>query len=575
MMHNNPPTLGPTSGLWRLEDSAVVSGDEGPVALLRAIYTLAMLYKGTLLLCMAAGIGIAAVYARSLPPVYTATATILLEPRRQAAVSGQDTGASQSLDLNRADSELQIIRSERLLTMVFDSLHLENNTDVRQQLPQLSDRLIGEAQRVYPMLITQLQRMSISAGLEPATTKTAPGSTSGTRDNAGSEGLNARQTAFEKFVALLSARRVGQSYVIEISYSSSDPALAARAANAAVSAYILQSVAFKAQMAQAGTDLFQGRVNALAAQVDAATEAMKKGLLPAIATPDADARIIGAALPPITPSGPRTKLIIVLGGVLGLLGALSMLALNVGLDRKVRSARHLSRDTGLPCLGSLPRMRKRQATVENALFLVQRPQTKYAVAVRDLRTSIEMACRSARKERNLVVALVGLHAGKDVSMVCMSLAHLTWHGGRYVTLFRGEFELPDPAAHGPSTGTGASMADMLIGNILPEKVKFGNVDGVAILPILSSDLETNLYADFHDPRVGRLVDAARFRGHVLLDLPPLGDSLDALALAAHADAVLICCTVGKNTTEEVGDALQQLRRSGANVIGTVINRVHA
>jgi capsular polysaccharide biosynthesis protein len=568
MMHNNPPPLGPSSGLWRLEDTPVASSDEGPVALLRSICTLALQYKATLLVCMAAGIGIAAVYARSLPPVYTATSTILLEPRRQATVSGQDSGTSQNLDLNRADSELQIIRSERLLSMVFDSLHLEDSSEVRQQPPQLSDRLISEAQRIYPFLILQFQRLGISPDLGPSTSAQAPGADPQTED------IRLRQSAFEKFVGLLSARRVGQSYVIEISYSASDPALAARAANAAVSAYILQSVSFKAQMARAGTDLFQGRLNALAAQVDAATEAMKRGMLPAIATPDADARIIGAALPPLTPSGPRSKLIVMLGGVLGLLGALSTLALNVGLDRKVRSAKQLNRDTGLPCLGVVPRLRKRQATVENALFLIRRPQTKYSAAVRDIRTSIEMACSSVRKDKNLVVALVGLQSGNDVSMLCMSLAHLTWHGGRYVTLFKGEYGLPDQTAYGSLTGTGASLADMLIGDILPEKVKFGNIDGVAILPILSSDPETNLYADFHDPRVGRLMDAARFRGHVLLDLPPLDSSLDALALAAHADAVLICCTLGKDTTEAVGDALQHLRRSGANVIGTVINRVN-
>jgi Mrp family chromosome partitioning ATPase len=64
----------------------------------------------------------------------------------------------------------------------------------------------------------------------------------------------------------------------------------------------------------------------------------------------------------------------------------------------------------------------------------------------------------------------------------------------------------------------------------------------------------------------------RFRSDILLDLPALNGSADALALASQADAVLIVTTVGKTTIDEVNDSLYQLRRAGANVIGAVINK---
>jgi Mrp family chromosome partitioning ATPase len=145
----------------------------------------------------------------------------------------------------------------------------------------------------------------------------------------------------------------------------------------------------------------------------------------------------------------------------------------------------------------------------------------------------------------------------------MSLATHTWNSGRYVTLFSRET---------PRTGSTASVSDMLIANIPPEKAAFETQDGVAVLPILSSNADTNLYVDLHDPRVARLIEAARSKGYVVLDLPMLGASMDALALAVHADAVLISCCVGVNTREEVSEAMQQLRRAGVNVIGTVINQ---
>ena len=91
-----------------------------------------------------------------------------------------------------------------------------------------------------------------------AEASTQPGSDAGAATAAdATEEL--RQIAFLNFANRLTARRVGQSYVIEIAYSSSDPALAARVANAAASAYLLQSVEFKADAAASGAEFLQGR----------------------------------------------------------------------------------------------------------------------------------------------------------------------------------------------------------------------------------------------------------------------------------------------------------------------------
>jgi len=557
MIHNSPPNLGSPPAIWRLDDTPTSNADEGPIALLRSITTLALQYRLTLIACTAAGLGIAAVYAKTLPPVFTATSTLLLEARRQAAASNSDLGASQNLDLNRVDSELQIIRSERLLSVVFNSLDLENKNAEQRPPRGRMDRWIEE---LLGMSASVTARLGLTTGGD--TLDRTGRATMGPAPSDAVRDTNARQMAFESFAKLLSARRVGQSYVIEISYTSSDPALTARVANAAVSAYLLQSVSFKAQMARAGADVFQSRLDALAMQVEAATAATKQGELPRISIPDADARVIGAAIAPLTPSGPRTSLITILGGVLGLIGALFTLALNVGLDRKVRSVRQLSRDTGLPCFAVIPKMFRRRAPFSNAFSTTSQAQRKYAVVVRDLRTAFETTCSSVRKERNLVMAVVSV-GGFDVSTLCMSLATHTWNSGRYVTLFSRET---------PRTGSTASVSDMLIANIPPEKAAFETQDGVAVLPILSSNADTNLYVDLHDPRVARLIEAARAKGYVVLDLPMLGASMDALALAVHADAVLISCCVGVNTREEVSEAMQQLRRAGVNVIGTVINQ---
>lgn len=578
MTQNNPSLLERSSRLWRLDDAPAENPNEGPVALLRSMCMLALRHKTKLILCTALGIGLAGFHAHSLPKIYTATATLLLEPRRPTSATGQDASGAQNLDLNRADSELQIIRSERLLSAVFDSLNLENSPELGPQPPRMTDFVVGNVRRILNISEAEFGAMTSEAG------KTARSDGAAAASISAAPATDARQAAFQNFVQRLDVRRVGQSYVMEISYSSSDPELAARVANAAVSGYILQAVSFKAEMAQAGTEVLQWRLDALASQVDAATDAMKQGKLPAIPTPDGDARIIGAALPPLSPSGPRSSLITALGGVLGLLAGFSMIALNLALDRKVRNAKDLTRDTGIPCLGTLPDAAGRPgfgrgAHSRRTSVVVNLPGSAYAVAIRDLRTSIEIACSAVRNERGIVIAVAGWEAGTGVSTLCLSLAQFISRSGRHTTLFNAEMGQVDLDADGPDALPTTSLADALVADMRPEQVIFGNGrgdgDGIAVLPIHSANALTNLYVDFRDRRVARIVETARTRGDVLLGLPSVGGSTDAQALAIHADAVLIVANAGRTTTEQVNDTLQQLRRSGANVIGTVINRAKA
>jgi Mrp family chromosome partitioning ATPase len=45
-----------------------------------------------------------------------------------------------------------------------------------------------------------------------------------------------------------------------------------------------------------------------------------------------------------------------------------------------------------------------------------------------------------------------------------------------------------------------------------------------------------------------------------------------MALCAYADAVVVVVAAEETTIEEVTEAVQLLRRRGANVIGTVLNK---
>ncbi|WP_348626637.1 Wzz/FepE/Etk N-terminal domain-containing protein [Rhizobium sp. R711] len=555
-MFNNPRPLDPTARLFRLNEVQSEGSEDGPIALLRYLIALGYRYKMPLLVCTLAGLLLAGLYARSLPPTYDAMATLLFEPR-QSAASGQEWGAQQTLDSARVDSELQTIKSERLLSAVFDSQNLKDTPELGPRPPGPLDPMLSFFRTLFPP----------AERLEPVTGKMSQASAQATDLANDSE-----RAAFLNFVRHLDVRRVGQSFVIEIAYSASDPALPARVANGIIAGYLFQVVSFKEQTARAGTDALQGRLDALGFQVEAAREGMHKGALPAIPIPDADARVIGAALPPVSPSGPRKSLILALGGMLGLCGGLGLIAVNLALDRKVRDAKDLARDTGILCLGSVPDV----PGANTVPWRIDTPrQRRFVGAIHDLRTSIEIASARLRNDRSMTVAVVSWSPKTGVTTISTALAQLMSRGGRGVTLFQAAPTREGPRGLDGSVPPTTSLAGAAFANVLFNQLSFDHVGLVSVLPIHSKDADTNLFADFRDARVQQLIEASQQRGDVVLDLPPLEGSMDALALASFADAVIVLALAGETTIDEVTECIRLLRRAGANVVGTVINRAHS
>lgn len=545
MTFDRPGPVERASRIWPLDNASKDNRVDGPVMFLKLIFAIAWQYKIRLLACMFSGIVLAALYAHSLPRTYDATATMLLEPRQFANASS--SVLQQGLDLNSAESELQIILSERLLSAVFESLKLYES-------PELSPQPAGLLKSAITGTIEWVR--STFSG-QPAEDETS------TLTQSPEENL--KRIAFANFVDRVSARRVGQSYVVAVEYWSTDPAQPARVANAIISGYILQSVTSKEQVASAGTETLQGRLDVLAAQIETAKQAMTEGTLPKAATPDADAKITGAALSPLAPSSPRTSLIVAFGGILGLFCGMAVLALSITFDRRVRSPKDLELETTLPCMAEIPEVGGR-LQLATRVAAGQRMQ-RHGAAIRDLRTLIDISHTHKKGEKNAVIALAGYSRDAGGSALALNLADMLKRSGRAVTVFWcGE------QTKGVSGGPLASLADAAISNADIADMVFEQRDGITILPVLSRDTVTNVYSNFRHPRVREIIEAARQKGDVIIDLPALDSSLDALALASQADVVVIVTRWGRTTREAVKNAEQQLRRAGANLVGYVINR---
>ena len=523
--------------------------DESPLAILGSIAAAARHRGLPLSIWVALCLAMAGWYLHVTPSSYTAAATIILDPKRTANAGdvGSPLTSPPALDTAQAESQIQVIRSERLLSTVFDALDLANSPELRPGPPGLKAKFMESLARL-----------------------------AGQGRDAGSDNNSDLAAAYNNFVDRVGARRIGQSYVVEVSYTSGDPTVARRLANAVVSAYLAQQVSFKLAGAQNGAEYLQGRLNALGDEVKAANAGMLAGTVPGALLPDADARVIGAALEPLGRSAPRPSLAIAFALTAGLLSGLFAVAVASGLDRRIRTPEQLE-ETGLPCLGTLPGAGRRKTfakrTGKEAYALVrQDPGGRFAAAIRDARTSVLLALGSKQCH---AIGLVSWSRGSGHSLIAANLAQVVAMSGSPVTLVDADIH----RLHGGLTdlvpATEVGLAEILLDAATPAGLEVAFDHNITLIPA-RSPARTGLHeAYLGSPRMRHLIEDWRQHGDVLVDLPALDGSGDARAAAALLDGVILIVDGGRTTTDEVTRAVALLSRSGAVVLGAILNKANA
>ena len=498
-----------------------------------------------LLACLAAAIW----YLHTTPPEFTATATVILEPRRQtvATTDGSSANYPPTLDSAQAESQIQVIKSERILASVFDLLDLRHAPEFVDHGPSLKDRLVA------------------ALGLSPP-------STAG--DAAGSE-ADARIRAFQAFSDRVGVRRVGQSYVLEVSYRARSAVQAARIANAVTSAYLLAQVDQKAAAAHNGAEYLEGRISDIKSEQEAALEGVRQGRVPTIQFPDADARIIGAALRPLGKSSPQTALVVVFALSFGLLTGLLVVAVSRALDRTVSTRAQVRHALGVECLGVFPdasRHREMRSTRRVAALgraVVVAPNSRFAQSVRAVRTAILVRFGS---QQGRSIGVVSWSHCEGRTTVASNIAYVISASGSPVHLVDGDLRHPTLTTQfAPHSASGLS-------EVLSDRDGSSGFTIVDVTPTLSflpavgagHSSEPNLYLGA--PEVVELLSELRASRDVVIDLPPLGTSSDAQALCPFLDGVVLVVEAGRTRVEEALDALQALRAANATVLGIVLNK---
>lgn len=244
-----------------------------------------------LVLWVAAFVAAGSVYVKLLRPDFVATTQVLLQPRIVINDGPEDVRHFHQfmVDGEQCETELRVLRSEQLLYRVFKTLNLSEAPEIRSGPDGLWAYVDAK--------IHGLERL-----IGPADDGVLP---------------------FYAFANRVRSRRLGLSYVIEISYRAQSARQAARVVNAIAVAYAAHRLRGVLAREQRGGVYLESRLKSLHAQLLAADAGLRLGIVPESGMPDADVRLLGPATLPLRSAfpkpGPLLAMLAGLGAVSGLL----------------------------------------------------------------------------------------------------------------------------------------------------------------------------------------------------------------------------------------------------------------
>ncbi|MBM6593256.1 Wzz/FepE/Etk N-terminal domain-containing protein [Microvirga pudoricolor] len=190
------------------------------------------------------------VYILTTPPSYTATATVLIDAQRLKLFRDDALFEGSLLNNSVVESEIQILSSRKVTEDVVRTLNLMENETFMRPPRGLLESAIAHVSGFISNL------------------------TQGKREKTG----DLMDTASDRLRDNTKALRAGMSYVLQVSYTSHSPALAAEIANTIAKTYMADQIGSKVDATEKASEWLQTRVVELrekATEADRAVQTFK------------------------------------------------------------------------------------------------------------------------------------------------------------------------------------------------------------------------------------------------------------------------------------------------------------
>ena len=280
--------------------------------------------------------------------------------------------------------------------------------------------------------------------------------------------------------------------------------------------------------------------------------------------------ILEAAHPATSPSSPQKTKYMALALVLGIMLGGALALLRDLMDQKLHSAEEISTVLGVPVLGVVPSMSKRESVTERGRKVYLDSKSSWAEAYRTIRTAVFFGA-PVGEAKTILVTSPAPSDGKTtlVSNLAIAMAQ----AGQNTLIIDADFRKPMQHNVFEINHDACGLISVLAGAIkLQEAIQSTKIKGLDILsrgpdvPNPSEILNSNSFA-----KVLKLLSNKYDR--IIIDSPPVTPVTDAQILAAICDITLMVLRADKSTRKLSQQARDGLLSVGAHVLGAIVNDV--
>ncbi len=278
------------------------------------------------------------------------------------------------------------------------------------------------------------------------------------------------------------------------------------------------------------------------------------------------ARVIDPALPLKQPVGPKRLQGALLAMVLAMSTGAFLLLVRTSLRKTLGGPEEAESRLDLPVLCALPDLGPNTALAPDTLIL-DRPESAFAEAVRTARTAV-LVSTVDEQQKTLLVTSALRDEGKTTVAISLALAHAMI---RRTLLIDADLRRPEVGRRLGLAPNAPGLTQVLAGT-----------GGDGLHRIAGSELVVMPFGEL-PPNPQELLLSRRFRDLmrslktqfdvIVVDTPPVEEVSDALILAPYASGTVFVCKADTTPFPVIEKGVDRFRRSGAAVLGTILNRV--
>jgi polysaccharide biosynthesis transport protein len=330
----------------------------------------------------------------------------------------------------------------------------------------------------------------------------------------------------------LSINIIGESRFLNISYTSSDPGLAANIANSLSDILVAKSI-----------------------------EVLKENNI----------QVIDYAKVPTAAIGPNLFLNVVVAGIGGLILSLFIVMIIIMTNTTFLNEREIEKGTGIAVLGVIPKFKqKRKIGGRKNIIPFADHDSVMSQSFRRFRMNMDYISLE-HKQTILMFTTPSFEDGKAVSIINTAISY--GQAGKKVLLIECDFyekrlhellQLPQTPGIRNCILNGKSLAETVR--------KVAGIDCISFLApgIITQQEQTDIFSTQLFTAI--LGEARTKYDMILINTPPVLGVTDAAIISAKADAVILLVEQKKTRREAVDKAVRVLGRANSNIAGIIVNR---